>query len=125
MPASDDAIVQRVCAGDTEAFGHLVVGHRKSVYSIAAATTGDADEAEDIVQSAFVEAFRRIGELRDGHRFGSWLHAITRNMCSDWLRRHSRAAALFGDPSKLQSVAPAELPDPPHNPSTSPQHQRT
>jgi RNA polymerase sigma factor (sigma-70 family) len=108
MSVPDEHIVQRVREGDTEAFGDLVASHGTPVYRIAVATTGDAGEAEDLTQSCFVQAFTRLGELRDGRRFASWLYAIAHNSCRDWLRKHSRRPVLLGDPSKLRRADPSE-----------------
>lgn len=115
MSAPDEHTVQRVREGDTEAFGDLVASHQGPVYRIAVATTGDAAEAEDLTQSCFVEAFTRIGELRDGHRFAPWLYAIAHNSCRDWLRKHSRRPVLLGDPPRLRSADAAELPGNPEH----------
>lgn len=115
MSVPDEHIVQRVREGDTEAFGGLVASHQGPVYRIAAATTGDAAEAEDLTQSCFVAAFTRIGELRDGRRFAPWLYAIAHNSCRDWLRKHSRRPVLLGDPSKLRGADPSESPNSPES----------
>ena len=110
MPAPDEQIVEGVLQGDTDLFGDLIKAHRKTVYAIALATTGDDQHAEDLTQACFVEAFRRLGELREDHRFGSWLYAIARNRCRDWLRRKPRDPVLFGDPSNLPQTDAPELP---------------
>lgn len=101
MADSGHALVRRVQNGDTDAFTELVTGHHKSVYGIALSVTGDTDEAEDMTQSCFVDAFARIGELRDGRRFSSWLYAIARNRCRDWLRDRRRRPVLLSDPEQL------------------------
>ncbi len=113
MSPSEKGIIRLVRERDTEAFGELVASYQSSVYGIALSTIGDAEEAEDVAQTCFVEAFSRIGELRDGDRFSPWLFAIARNKCRDWLRHNSRRPALVGDPSELPSADPPELPDGP------------
>jgi|GEM_PF-861438 len=113
MSPSEKGIIRLVREGDTEAFGELVASYQSSVYGIALSTIGDAEEAEDVAQTCFVEAFSRIGELRDGDRFSPWLFAIARNKCRDWLRHNSRRPALVGDLSELPSADPPELPDNP------------
>ena len=113
MPAPEEHIIQRVREGDTEAFGDLVASYQGPVYRIAVSTTGDTGEAEDLTQTCFVDAFLRIGELRDGHRFAPWLYAIAHNRCRDWLRKHSRRPVLLGDPSELLG---ANVPEFPGNP---------
>ncbi len=123
MPASDNAVVQRVHRGDTEAFAELVARYQEAVYGLALAMIGDADDAQDVAQSCFVRAFRRLGELRDGDRFRSWLFAIVRSRCRDWLRQQSRRPALVGDPRELASADPPGLLGNPHGHAPSPRDQ--
>jgi len=113
MADSEQALVRRIQSGDTDAFAELVTGHHRSVYGIALSVTGDTDEAEDMTQSCFVDAFARIGELRDGRRFSSWLYAIARNRCRDWLRDRRRRPVLLSDPEQLGVADLPELPQEP------------
>jgi RNA polymerase sigma-70 factor (ECF subfamily) len=106
--------VERVREGDTEAFSELVLAHYRTVYATAMATTRNAQEAEDLAQTCFVEAFHRLGELRDARRFGPWLYAIARNKSREWVRRQSRRAAPSCDPPRVQATIPPELPSNPH-----------
>jgi RNA polymerase sigma-70 factor (ECF subfamily) len=106
-------LAERARRGDTEAFAQLVRTHQNAVFAIASAITLDSDSAEDLTQICFLEAFRRLGELRDGQRFTPWLHAIARNRARDWLRQQSRVRALSGDPSEPGSRWSQELPEDP------------
>jgi len=110
MREPDEVIVERVRRGDTEAFAELVSAYRKPIYALVAGMTGENDEAEDVTQTCFVQAYSRIGELRDGRRFGPWLCAIARNRCRDWVRRRSRRPALVGDSSRPRNDSPSGLP---------------
>ena len=114
MRLPDGQLVERVRQGDTEAFGELVLAYYKGVYATAMATTADSHDAEDLTQNCFVEAFGRIGELRDRDRFGPWLYAIARNGCRAWLRQTSRRAALLSDPPGVRGGSPGGLPANPH-----------
>jgi len=113
MEAPVRDIMDRVREGDTEAFGELVRIYRKPVYALVSGITGENDEADDLAQTCFLEAFRRRGELRDDDRFGSWLYAIARNKSRDWLRRRAQAPDLVGDPSMLSVRDHVELPTTP------------
>ena len=113
MRRPEEHLITQVCQGDTEAFGELIVAHQNAVYAVVLAITGDIDTADDLTQTCFLEAFRRLGELRDRDRFGPWLHAIARNRSRDWLRQQSRAPDLSGDPSELRDAARHELPEDP------------
>jgi RNA polymerase sigma-70 factor (ECF subfamily) len=113
MLSHGDGIIGRVQRGDHEAFGELVLAHQKVLHALVVALTGENDEAEDLAQTCFVEAFDRLGELRDGDRFTPWLFAIARNKCRDWVRQRSRRPALMGDSSRLRDDGRSGLPTTP------------
>ena len=68
---SDGVLVRRVLEGDTEAFSGLVARHRERGGRFAAALLGDAADAEEALQDAFVRAFRSLRTCRDPDRFGA------------------------------------------------------
>ena len=76
--------------GDREAFGRLVEEHQSVAMAVAFSCTGDANDAMDVVQEAFVAAYCRLGQLRDGGSFGPWLRTIIRNTAISEMRRPSR-----------------------------------
>ena len=66
---SDATLVTRVISGDPEAFEVLVFRHQKTAYAIARAHGVPASNLDDVVQEAFLKAFRDLGDLRDRARF--------------------------------------------------------
>ena len=92
---SDGALVRRVLEGDTEAFGALVARHQARGLRFAAAMLGDAADAEDALQDAFVRAYRSLRSCREPDRFGAWLLRILMNRCRTRGARRRRSAALF------------------------------
>ncbi len=87
--ADEHGLVQRAKAGDGEAFGRLIELHSRSVYHLAYRFCWNHDDADDIVQDAFVRAFQYLHSFRDGETFGPWLRRIAINCC---LRLRSRSA---------------------------------
>ncbi len=81
QPQSDALIVRAVLAGDAEAFRVLVDRHHDRLLRVATHLLGDADDAEDAVQDAFVRAYRHLGGYREQDRFGSWVLRIVVNQC--------------------------------------------
>jgi RNA polymerase sigma-70 factor (ECF subfamily) len=55
----------------------------------------DEDEAEDVVQEAFIRVWKHIDEFKGEHRFTTWLYAIVSNLCLDRLRRRKRTRRIF------------------------------
>jgi len=82
----DAELVLAARAGDRQAFAELVRRYRDAVYAVAYHRVGDFAAAEDLTQDALVQAYVRLGELRDPARFGPWLFAVTRNLCNQYLR---------------------------------------
>ncbi len=64
-------------SGDREAFGTLVERYERAVFHTALRKTGDADEAQELVQEVFVQAIRKLDQLRQPECFGGWLRSIT------------------------------------------------
>jgi RNA polymerase sigma factor (sigma-70 family) len=82
----DREIVARVLAGDKAAFGALIERHRASALAFSRRILG-ANEAEDVVQEAFLAAFLGLKALRDADGFRPWIFGIVVNVCRSRLRR--------------------------------------
>src|SRR5687767_15722915 len=74
----DAALVARTLSGDSDAFEALVLRHQKKAHAVARAHGVAAGAIEDVVQDAFLAAFRDLGSLRDTAKFGPWLVSIAR-----------------------------------------------
>ena len=93
LEVSDLDLVRLAQAGDTEAFGELVERNRRAVFRAAMAAVGSPAEAEDVVQEAFVTAWRKLDGFRGDSQFRTWLLSITwrkaidrRKVVSRWLK---------------------------------------
>ena len=76
-------LAAQVCAaqrGNREAFGQLVECFQRAVYSIAVRRLQNHAEAQELAQEVFVQALRKIGQLREPECFGGWLRSITTRM---------------------------------------------
>jgi len=93
-PASDDDLVRRYLEGDADAFAALVERHRDRVFRVCLRILGDAEDAADAAQDAFVSALRKLGTFRGDALFTTWLHRVAVNACYDVLRRRARQPSL-------------------------------
>lgn len=98
---SDETLAERVRAkGDTEAFTLLMMRYRARTIALArqmlATRRSGPDEAEDVVQEAFVAAYAKRATFRRGERFRPWLYRIVVNRCLDRLRADARRPAASG-----------------------------
>ena len=87
MKNDDTKLIQRVLAGDDNAFSVLVRKYQKQVHALAWRKIGDFHIAEEITQDTFLKAYKRLPTLKKPQRFVSWLYVIAANRCSSWLRK--------------------------------------
>jgi len=83
---TDADLVREALSGSDPAFGELVRRYQDLLYRHAVRMTGRGDDAEDVVQSAFIKAHRNLGRCRDPERVGAWLFRIGANACKDFLK---------------------------------------
>ncbi len=91
MSAGDDQLVARARGGDTEAFGRLVKQNSAMLFQVAFRLTGNEANAEDVVQEAFIRAYRKLDRFDGRSAFGTWLYRITVNCSMDAMRKKQRS----------------------------------
>ena len=94
--AEDAELVRRCIQGDTAAFTPLVERYQRSLFTVALRMLGDADEAKDAAQDAFVKAYRKLATFDPNRRFFSWLYRILVNECLN-LQRARRSREPISD----------------------------
>ncbi|MFJ6166817.1 RNA polymerase sigma factor [Micromonospora orduensis] len=94
VPLDDHVLVTRARAGDLEAYDLLVARHTASAYRTAV-LLGAGSDSEDIVQEAFVKAYRKLARYRGESSFRSWLLAIVANETRNLHRSRSRRDGLI------------------------------
>lgn len=87
--AQDALLVERVLRGDAEAFGDLVTRHMRRAFSIAFRLLQHREDAEDVVQDAFIRALERIDTLDRGRPFRPWFCRIVVNQALNYRRSRS------------------------------------
>jgi RNA polymerase sigma-70 factor (ECF subfamily) len=104
---ADSELVRRFQAGTDQAFGTLMERHERRVYNLAYRMMGNAEDARDATQDAFVSCFRHLSAFRGDSAFSTWLHRIAVNACYDALRKRRDTTSLEERP-----VEAAPVPDP-------------
>lgn len=99
----DREVVALVQRGDRDAFGILVTRYQKMVFALAQRMTGSPDEAQDVVQTSFLNAFRQIGNFRGDASFKTWVYGIALNECRMLYRKSGRTVAMD---SVAEPIAP-------------------
>jgi RNA polymerase sigma factor (sigma-70 family) len=100
VPSDGDSLTGHV--DNNARFNAAVMPHLNDAYGLARWLTGNAADAEDVVQDAFLRAFRALGNLTDGNA-GPWVLTIVRHSAYQWLRKNRPAAQVFVE--DLESVA--------------------
>ncbi len=72
-------LIQRAKSGDFEAFMTLVADQQSKIYHLALKMTGNAQDAEDVVQETLLKAIDKIDQFRGESAFGTWLYSIALN----------------------------------------------
>jgi RNA polymerase sigma-70 factor (ECF subfamily) len=109
----DETLVAQATAGDQDAFNQLVKRWERPIYALAYRTLGREEEARDVVQDAFLRAYRGLAGFKGEAKFSSWLYRITLNLCRDLQRKERRAplvqVAADDDPTDLADRQPAPM----------------
>jgi RNA polymerase sigma-70 factor (ECF subfamily) len=112
-PDADSALIARAAAGDRAAFEELYARHNAPLFRTALALTRDRGAAEELLQEAFLKAYRHIGRvtLGDGASLRPWLHRIIINLAYDWTARQRTAAGSLERIMERLSPAPCKSPE--------------
>ncbi|HYI85129.1 MAG TPA: RNA polymerase sigma factor [Acetobacteraceae bacterium] len=103
---SDEEVVERVLAGDVSLFEILMRRYNQRLFRVARAILSDDTEAEDVMQEAYVRAFRELASFRGEARFSTWL---TRIACHEALARARKGRRLV----RIGEGGAGEPPEPP------------
>lgn len=106
---TDNALVQRVQAGDKSAFDLLVLKYQHRVLKLVSRFVNDSAEAEDVAQEAFLKAYRALASFRGDSAFYTWLYRIAINTAKNALVAHRRRPVDFDldlqDPDQYERQA--------------------
>ncbi|MFW6163904.1 MAG: RNA polymerase sigma factor, partial [Planctomycetota bacterium] len=87
MPASDEELMLAVRQGDLDAFEQLVERHQGAAWNAAWRFLGDAAEAEDVAQQAFLNILEAAGRYEPSAKFTTYLYRIVTRLCIDHSRK--------------------------------------
>ena len=90
MLQDDVQLIRRTLSGDESAFGTLVQKHQKGVHALIWRKIGDFHHAEELTQDTFLQAYKKLGTLKDPNHFSGWLYVIANRISINWLQRYKR-----------------------------------
>jgi RNA polymerase sigma-70 factor (ECF subfamily) len=112
QPRPDEqALIERIRGGDSEAFYDLVRPHERAIYVTAYSILQDPSEAEDVAQETVLKAFRNLHQFRGDARFSTWLVTIAINESRMRLRSRQRLRLESLDAPDDPDYVPLQLRD--------------
>ena len=108
--SSDAELIAEVLAGNIDAFAGLVRRHQDTCARFAVRMLGSRVDADDVLQSAFMRAFRGLRGCKDPEHFGGWLYRIVVNECRTYASRQRRREQKF--PASAAAIDGAVAPGP-------------
>lgn len=103
---TDSDLVDAMAAGNTDAMEVLYDRYHRAVFAFALRLLGDRIRAEDLVQEAFLRAWRQANRFSDARgSFITWLLSITHNLAIDDMRKHARRPMKADHEDPLEMLA--------------------
>ncbi len=94
---ADEELVRASLAGDEGAFRDLMERYKRRAFGVALGIVETPDEAQDVVQDAFVKAYYKLKEFRFGSNFYTWFYRLLVNQAIDRWRKMSRSPTVSFD----------------------------
>jgi RNA polymerase sigma-70 factor (ECF subfamily) len=104
----DRALIQRCLEGQRDAAGGLVDRYQKRLFNVALRMLGNVQDAEDVTQTVFLNAFRELRTYNPRYKFFSWIYRMTVNESLNTLKRRKPTVTLEDE---FDIRAPGAAPD--------------
>jgi len=87
---NDQELIDQTLQGSSEAFGQLVTRYQDRLYRNLIVITGRAEDAEEVAQEAFVQAYQKLGSFHQRSQLYTWIYRIAVNL---WISRRRKKSA--------------------------------
>ena len=94
MIEDDVQLIRKTLLGDDSAFAALVEKYQKGVHGLIWRKIGDFHHAEEITQDTFLQAYKKLGTLKDPKSFAGWLYVIANRLSINWMQRSKPKTTL-------------------------------
>jgi len=103
-PTTDEELLLRFKAGQTESFGQLVRRYERELYGYLRRYLGDEALAEDVFQNTFLQVYQKLDQYETGRPVRPWLYTIATHQAIDALRRAGRRPVVSLDQTRETDV---------------------
>jgi RNA polymerase sigma-70 factor, ECF subfamily len=87
---TDAYLVEATLAGKREAFGELVERYQDRLFNTLVRVLGSRDDASEVLQDAFVQAYAKLASFRGSSQFYTWMYRVALNLACSYRRRNAR-----------------------------------
>ena len=101
--ASDAEVIVAVLQGDVDRYAELVIRYQPAAWRLAYSFVGNWDDAKELSQNGFVNAYQHLRAFRKQAKFSTWLYRIIANECKDFFKRNSRRPRLVSPPEGVEA----------------------
>jgi RNA polymerase sigma-70 factor (ECF subfamily) len=101
------ALIDRINAGDKEAFMTVTSLYQKKVFLLAYSFFNNKDDALDIVQETFFRFYQKAHLFKKGRNFQNWLLQMAKNLCIDYYRKHHSKKHLYDVGKNIEEMNPS------------------
>jgi RNA polymerase sigma-70 factor (ECF subfamily) len=108
VSADDQHLIAECLQGRTEAFGELVRRYQDRLYHTAYRLMGNAEDAQDVVQEAFLSAYQSLGGFKGDSLFFTWLYRIAVNTAISLKRKQRVVLSIHTGPGPEGGIEPAD-----------------
>ncbi len=105
IEVSDNALIRQVIGGRIKSFRRLVQRYQKQAYLFARGMVGNADDAYDLSQEAFVRVYKHLNRFDSSYPFKVWFFHILSNLCKNHLRQRKNRQAVTTSTEMTETVA--------------------
>ncbi len=117
MSKADQDLIADCLNGQTHAFGDLVMRYQNRLFNTLVVVLGSVEDARDVAQEAFVNAFQKLHTFRGSSAFYSWLFRIALNAAYSQKRKVNRVCVSIDAAREQSGIEPID-----HHPATRPEY---
>jgi RNA polymerase sigma-70 factor, ECF subfamily len=109
VSADEGGLLEQARRGDPRAFADLITGFDRGFRALAYRLLGDSHELDDVLQEAYVKAFRALPRFRGESTLRTWLYRVVYNTCLDQLKLRQPEPTELGSQLDGSTADPADL----------------